>query len=159
MDPAPVHLNLRSSRRLIQGALFVYFGAIVCLMVADVPWYLELAGGVAAVLSFVQLGALHLLRVHPSAVCRLAWNGDTGWHIWTRGGACLHVHLCLPCYLQPWLTILRFKPHTGRWASVALIVPDNSNEHAFRRLRILLRCSLARVCETTHAGSIKAPSP
>ncbi|RKZ36262.1 MAG: hypothetical protein DRQ37_04515 [Gammaproteobacteria bacterium] len=157
MDHASVHLNLRSSRRLIQGALFVHFGAITCLTVAEVPWYLKLVGGTAIFLSFIHMATLHLLRVHPSAVCRLAWNGDTGWHIWTRGGDCLDVHLCLPCYLQPWLTILRFKPRAGGRTSVALLVPDNSDEHAFRRLRILLRCSLARVSETARARSISAP--
>ena len=159
MDHVSVHLNLRSSRRLMQAALIICLGAFICLMLAGIPWYVKCAGGVAIMLSLIHVAALHLLRAHPAAVCRFAWTGDAGWHIWTRGGDCLEANLCLPCYVQPWLAILRFRHRSGRCTSVALITPDNADEHAFRRLRILLRCALARVSGEFRTGPIVAPPP
>jgi len=105
--------------------------------------------------------AIVVLVPFPDAIRAAAFAVVVGlaWHAWgkisrtraieldCRGGFALLDAACGwregtlrgDCFIAPWLTVIRWRPHAGRFDRTVLLLPDMADEETRRRIRVLLR--------------------
>ena len=59
----------------------------------------------------------------------------------TRDGQWHEAQVLSSSFISPWLTVLNLRVAGAAWVRHLLILPDNVEQDAFRRLRVLLRWS------------------
>jgi toxin CptA len=127
------------SSRLAVATCVVHVAAAVMVWLASFPLWLTAVTTLAIATSLVwTLWRTAALRA-AQAIIALEIVEDGRLSIQTRRGEWLECELLGSSYVSPRLTILNLKPRgSGRTRHIVL-VPDNVDEHDFRRLRTWLR--------------------
>ncbi len=134
---APIHLRAGASRRLALGIMLAHGGAAAIAMTLALPDWFKLGLGSALVLSFWWSWYWHILH-RGDAVTEAVLYGDGSWLVTTAGRGTSRALLASDSFAQPWLTALLFTFEDGRRRTL-LLLPDNSEADAFRRLRVRLK--------------------
>lgn len=114
-----------------------YGGALAVLLNADVHYLLELLGVTAVVAGFVLAVREHVLHL-GAGIASAQLRSDGSWSLQCGDGVRAQAHLEGESVVLSWITILNFRTTDGRRRSL-LLLPDNIDGNAFRRLRVRLR--------------------
>ncbi len=139
-DSRALTLHLHASVHLAAALTLVHAGALLCLLIVELPL---IAGGALAAL--VCASAWRTLRrdarlSSPDAVLALTCPARGEWRLATRGGRVLHATLGPGSCAHPRLVILNFRlAPEGRRRPVVLlpdmVAPPAALRHLRRRLR------------------------
>ncbi len=133
----PIHLRAGASRRLALGILLAHGGAAVITMTVALPGWVTLALGGALLMSLAWSWYWHVLH-RGDAVTEAVLYTDGSWLVTTAGRGTIPAVLASDSFAQPWLTVLLFTFEDGRRRTL-LLLPDNTEADAFRRLRVRLK--------------------
>lgn len=142
MGASPSELNYRVAlgRSRFASTWILGAGLATLVLVAALP-----IAATPRVLLVLWIGASWLdgyrvvaLRVGSRAATQLVLQGSEidvcdGRGEWHRGV------LAHPCFVAPWLTVIRWLPGRARLARSIIVMPDALEAERFRRLRVLLR--------------------
>lgn len=138
---ASVRIALKPSR--VGLAAIVAMAASTLALIAFTPGPMALRILAATWIACAALHALHaaaLQRGHRGAravlVCR-----DGAIEVQDATGAWRTGSLRAGSFVAPWLTIVRWRPHAGRFDATIVLLPDMLPAEDFRRVRVLLRWS------------------
>jgi toxin CptA len=138
-DVETVRIELQYSRAGI-AIVCLSAGATVALAWA-LPVALALRIALAAWVAALGLGALEraVLLCGRRAARRLRVQRDGAIEVESASGIRTAGVLRAGSFVAPWLVIVRWRPHGGRWDRTVLLLPDMVAAEEFRRLRVLLR--------------------
>ena len=131
----PIHIPLRSSRRLVVIFTMAHLLALIVLWM--LPINLTIKSGLSAV---VMLGIAFPLRhaIHLQIIAiRVNVSGELS--VQQRDGDWQDAALLGTSFVAPWLTILNFRFSTRRWPQHVVLTPDALSQDDFRRLRVWLK--------------------
>jgi len=136
--PGELRIALRPSALMQRYLLFVYLGAVSCMLAAELPaWLLAVAS-----LALIRLGYrewhLHARLDRPDAVVAIEYHTGGEWRVLTRDGALRTMELGSASFAHPWLSVLVLSGAPGRPRTLA-VLPDMADATSLRRLRVLLR--------------------
>ena len=134
---APIHLRAGASRRLALGILLIHVGTAAIAMTVALPGWFKLALGGALLMSLAWSWYWHILH-RGDAVTEAVLYTDGTWLVTTAGRGTIPAVLASDSFAQPWLTALLFTFEDGRRRTL-LLLPDNTDADAFRRLRVRLK--------------------
>lgn len=135
---APRYLERSPSRTLVIFLTVTHGVGLLLLPWLALPWGLAWILGVGIVVSFYLNLRGHALLSSPRAIVQITWDGQGAWRLRQRNGR-ERVGQLLPGYFAgPRLVLLNFALGPWRRTSVVLL-PDNSESEALRRLRVRLR--------------------
>jgi toxin CptA len=139
--PARVRIAIRPSRILTGVLGFAHAAAIAVALIVTLPLWAKLLLS-AAVGSSCGWSIYHsaLLR-DKRAIVELEVGEGGRASFRTRDGAWRDAQVQGSSLVLPWLTVLNVLPDGRRRARHVVILPDNVDPEAFRRLRVLLRWS------------------
>lgn len=132
----PLRLRLGPSRRLAIVLALGHLGGMVAALIPPWPWW------AVATLSVVVGGAWfkahrRLVGGRDGAIAELRLQANDSFEV-TVDGKTVAAVLHGAEVVQPWLTVLVFRLADGR-RRAAVLLPDNVEPQAFRRLRARLR--------------------
>jgi hypothetical protein len=132
-------LDIRPSKRFIAAITAVHAGGAVAVQLLDLtPWLrLMLAG--AVMLAGLSLGRRYL-QAAAGFASGLRLRVDGRFEVATVGGG-VEASLVSADIVEPWLTVLVFRLPSKRRCA-AILLADNVDPDAFRRLRARLRLGL-----------------
>ena len=143
----PVYLALRPSalcaRVLVAAHVLALAAVLVCYPTSLARTLLLLAITLNGAISLHQL-----LRPRADAVVAVLLGTYDAWQVSLADGRVLSARLARPPYVSVYLTALSLRVADGRVRHV-LILPDNANADAFRRLRVRLRHPRENATSTT----------
>ena len=142
MTMAPrVRVALVPSRILAAVLIMAHLVALAVVVVVTLPLWVKLLAGAAIAAScagsichtaFLRT-ARAIVELEAGEGGRVSYRGGNG--IWCEA------RLLGSSFVTPWLTVLNLRPEGARLARHVIIMPDNVDADAFRRLRVLLRWS------------------
>ena len=132
----PIRLTIGRSRRLLWALAFIHCGAAGAALFVALPWWLRVSLLAVVLWSGWRAHSRHL-RGDGVAVRELLLRGDGVFEVTTATGI-EEASLISADLVEPWLTVLVLRRVSGRKVSVVLL-PDNVEADAFRRLRVRLR--------------------
>jgi toxin CptA len=136
---APLHLKRYPSVILAVYIATAHGGVLVLLPWLDLPWELIVFLSISVFASFYFSLQNQALLSSPRAVVQIIWDSQSIWFLHQRNGI-EHVGKLLPsCFVGPRLMVLNFV--VGVWwrrVSVILLL-DNIDPEALRRLQVRLR--------------------
>lgn len=141
--PAPVKLRIAiGPSRLLAAVLGIaHIAALLVTVVIALPTWVKFL--IAMVL--VTSGTWSILRLAlqrgSSAIVELEAGEGGRISCRTRDGRSREGQVLTSSFVSPWLTVLNLHLGGTARAKHVLILPDNVEEDAFRRLRVLLRWS------------------
>jgi hypothetical protein len=138
---ARVEMALRPSR---VAAIAILAMAVATLaLIAATPGPTALRILVAAVVACAALERLHAiaLRRGRRGVRTILVQGTRAIDVELATGRWRGGLVRDGCFVAPWLTIIRWRPHGARFDRSIVLVPDMMPREEFRRLRVLLRWS------------------
>lgn len=132
-------LQPRFSRTL--GTLLVVAHLASLALVCIAP----LRGDVQFVVSLLLLAScLFYLRrdcllLAPGSIVSLRLDQDGACSYQVRGGEWFEATLLGSSLVMPWLSVLNYRPETGRGMRSVVLFPDSIDAEDYRKLRVLLR--------------------
>jgi toxin CptA len=136
---APVEVALRPSRTGVAAiAAMALATAVVAFFAGGAVAARVLAATWAACLA---LEAIHRVALHRGArgVTRLSVHRSGDIDVVNRAGIWRSGRVSYGCFVAPWLTVVRWRPHGARFDRAVVVLPDMIRDDDFRRLRVLLR--------------------
>ncbi len=137
----PVRLRIGSSRSLAATAAAAHAGAAAIALLMPLPLW-----GRSALLGLLLWSAWRVWSVHlgPGGrrISEVLLRSDDVFEVTTAAGIA-EAQLLGAELVAPWLTVLRLRLGGGACVSLVLL-PDNVEAQAFRRLRVRLRHRLTR---------------
>lgn len=109
------------------------------LWLSPVPWWLFFAALFLLAGSLIFYVRREGWRLAPAAVVSFTTYPDCRCEFQTRDGTVHEAELLGSSFVAPYLTVLNLKPVGSILARHAVIVPDNVDAEAFRKLRVLLK--------------------
>jgi hypothetical protein len=137
----PIRICFGVSRRLGLAFAVVHAGAVGITLSMGVAWWSTVALLIGVVLSAVWCYRWHFVH-RGDAITEVLSLPDGRWLITTARPTLSPAVLLPNSLVLPWLTVLVFRLEDGRRRAV-LLLPDNVEENAFRRLRVRLRYPVA----------------
>lgn len=114
-------------------------GAAAALWLTDLPAWADVCLGGLILASLLDVGARHVLRLHPDAVVACTLPASQGpWHLRCRRGIAYHADLREDTWVHPRLILLNFQRRDGGRVTMVL-ASDSLDPHVLRRLRVRLR--------------------
>lgn len=138
-----LHIELGASRRLTAWVVVMHVFAGVMLWLSALPPWLAFASMPMLTGSLVFYLRGPCLRLSSGAIVSVSLHPDCRCEFQTKNGEYHDALLLGSSFVAPYLTVLNLRP-AGRLARHAVILPDNVDAEAFRKLRVLLkwRCGL-----------------
>lgn len=109
------------------------------LWLSPVPWWQSFAALPLLAGSLVFYVRREGLRLAPASVVSFTLYPDCRCEFQTRDGTVHAAELLGSSFVAPYLTVLNLRPVGSILARHAVIVPDNVDAEAFRKLRVLLK--------------------
>jgi len=131
-------LHLRPSRYLAALLLLIHGGAILCLLLVRLPWWVSLLGGIAVVYSFMSTFQHHVALRRPRSVLKCWVDLDNKWQLQLRNGKTSAAQLKGNSVVTNLIIILNFKLEEKTQTMTVLICPDAVRPEAYRHLRAWL---------------------
>lgn len=136
---APLYLERRPSRTLMIFLTVTHGVGLLVLPWLALPWGLAWILGVGIIVSFCLNWRSHALLSGPRAIVQIVWDGQGVWHLRQRNDIEWTGELLPGYFAGPRLVLLSFV--LGPWwrRTSVVLLPDNSESEALRRLRVRLR--------------------
>ncbi|MDT4799502.1 hypothetical protein FQZ97_321640 [compost metagenome] len=142
----PFECRWRASRRLLAVYLIFLALAVVSLLLAAIPAFLQLPGLLACLAHALWTLPRRVLLRSPDSYGGLR-HGLDGWQLWSERSGWQRVQLRPDSLALPQLIVLRFR-RPGRLLSEGVCLPaDSLAPDLHRRLRVRLRFSRDRWAE------------
>jgi toxin CptA len=140
--PAPVKLRIAigPSRTLAAVLGIAHIAALVVTVVVALATWVKLLIAMALVTSGTRSILRLALQRGSSAIVELEVEAGGRISCRTRDGPWREGQILSSSFVSPWLTVLNLRVAAVR-ARHLVIVPDNVEKDAFRRIRVLLRWS------------------
>lgn len=137
-----VDLALGPSRTASAAIHIAGAATLAVILASAVPWSVQ-----AALVAGVAGASVRALRRHGSqegagAVRRLVVDLSGRIEVHGANGGIAAGEVAAGSFVAPWLAIVRWVPEGARRSRTVLVMPDAVEEHAFRRLRVVLRCGI-----------------
>lgn len=139
-DFTRLSIELRPSRCLLIGGGLGHGLAGITIVISATPLWVKAGLIISVVLSLVRFGVQYGYPRGHGFVARLE-RLDGRWRIETGDGQIKHARL-ISGYAHPNLVILNFRLQNNKQRSLTLL-PDATDAHALRQLRVLLRTQTA----------------
>ena len=134
----PLRLELQPSRALAGFLAVTHAGAGACLLLAALPAWLRLAGGIALAASLVYSVRRYARLNDRRAVVSLVQGADATWHAGLADGREVQAQQLAEALIHPWLVILHLRPSAGGRRLTVPIAADMLDPDGHRRLRVRL---------------------
>ncbi|APV52182.1 hypothetical protein BWI17_22415 [Betaproteobacteria bacterium GR16-43] len=131
--------NLRPSRLAVCLVAMASISTAIILVALPMPSALK--GLLAMAVAALAADALRVVALRRGARGVVALRVDRAGAIEVRdaSGRC-RIGTAQPgAFVAPWLTIVRWRPHGGRFDRTFIVLPDMIDGERFRRLRVLLQ--------------------
>jgi toxin CptA len=135
----PLYLKRHSSRTLVVYLVVAHSGILALLPWLALSWALIVSFMVAIVTSFYFSLRRQALLSSPRAIVQIIWDSQNVWLLHQRNGIECVGKLLPSCFVGPRLVVLNFV--VGFWwrRISVILLPDNVDSEALRRLRVRLR--------------------
>lgn len=143
-DDAAWRVDLALGPSPIASAAITMAGAATLgvVLASALPWFAHAALAAAVAVATVRALRRHGGREGAGAVRRVVVDLTGRIEVHGANGAIVSGEVAAGSFVAPWLTIVRWIPQGSRFARTVLVLPDTADAHAFRRLRVLLRCGI-----------------
>jgi toxin CptA len=139
--PVKLRITIGPSRILATVLAVAHSAALAVMLIVTLPAWARLLMAAAIIAS----GAWSILRAalqrSRSAIVELEAGEGGRISCRTRDGRWREGQVLASSFVSPWLTVLNLRVAGAARATHLLILPDNLEKEAFRRLRVLLRWS------------------
>ena len=141
--PAPVKLRIAiGPSRLLAAVLGIaHIAALVVTVVVALATWVKLLIAMALVTSGTWSILRSALRRGPSAIVEVEVEAGGRISCRTRDGSWREGQVLSSSFVSPWLTVLNLRVAGAIRARHLVILPDNVEKDAFRRIRVQLRWS------------------
>jgi toxin CptA len=134
-----LRVTLKPSRSLAAVLIVAHVAAGATLWPLDVPAWGKLSLAALMAMSLAFTVRRHALLASAASVRSIEIHEEDRAAVHTRAGGWQEARVLGTTYVSPLLTVLNFRVAGRVFAQHAVIVPDNVDGDAFRRLRVLLR--------------------
>jgi toxin CptA len=139
--PVKLQVTIGPSRTLAALLAAFHATALVVISIVTLPTWAKLLFAAAIITS----GGLSIwcaaLRRSRSAITEIEAGEGSRIACRTRDDRWREVEVLPSSFISPWLTVLNLRVPGAMFATHVLILPDNVETDAFRRLRVLLKWS------------------
>ena len=134
-----LNLQLRFSRTL--GALLIvaHLASLALVWIAPLPGSVQFAASLLLLASCLFYLRRDCLLLAPGSIICLRFDQEGAGRYQVRNGEWFEATLLGSSLVTPWLSVLNYKPETGRGMRSAVLFPDSIDAEDYRKLRVLLR--------------------
>jgi toxin CptA len=147
-----VRVQLKRSRLLAVSLTLTHCAAAATVFPLDAGIQAKAALIASVIVSLVRVLYRHALLRSPRSVVELEIHDQEKAAIRTRRTAWRDARILSTSCVTPSLTVLNLRTEDTRPAQHVLLVRDNVDEEAFRRIRVLLRWARPEPLESGHAS-------
>lgn len=134
-----LELELGFSRTLTALLVLAHSGSLVLIWLMPLWIGLKLGISLTVAASCIFHVRRDCLRRGPNAVNRLKFDRGGGFSYQTRDGEWREASVLGTSLVNPWLSVLSFRPEGVRGTRHTVLFPDTLDPAAYRRLRVLLK--------------------
>ena len=142
---------LRPSRYLTIVRSVAHVAAAALVLALHLPAAVMMVLCALVVASFAHALLRHALLLTPHAIVAGRLAGSAEATLERRDGRAIEADILGTTYVTPLLTVLNVRERSARAVRHIVLVPDNIDAEAFRRLRVLLRWSRDRSATKSQA--------
>ena len=132
---------LQPSRYLTLVLSIAHVASVALVLALHLPLAVIVVLCALIVASFVHAVLHHALLLTPHAIVGGHLAGAAEASLKRRDGRVIPADILGTTYVTPYLTVLNVQERGARLARNVVLMPDNVDAEAFRRLRVLLRWS------------------
>ena len=146
---------VRPSRYLTIVLSIAHVAAAVLVLELQLPVAVMMFHCAVITASFAHALLHHALWRTPDAIVAARLADATEASLKRRDGRVIDADILGTTYVTPSLTVLNVRERGARAARHIVLVPDNIDAEAFRRLRVLLRWSRDRLATKAQAPELR----
>lgn len=135
----PVHLELRPSAMLARAILLSVLVSLFVLLFLPLPVSLRLLTAVLVLLAARRAYRRHAVPALPDAIVRLSLTPESGLQAMLQDGRTMQVTVCDDSLVTATVTVLNLRSVEDGRRYALLLLRDNVDADAFRRLRVWLK--------------------
>lgn len=151
-----VDIHIGRSKMLGGALIVVHAGAVVLLGVTTLPFWAQLLIAASVLVSVWHAFSRYVILRGADAITGLHCDGTNQWRVRFRAGHSAPATILPSSYVHPWLVVLNLRINKRGRCRSSILLRDNIDAQAFRRLRV--RLLLAKADFTTaRSAAISKP--